>query len=70
MKWGKPRDSTPSRFLFELTGRAENAQSAKSVRPPRAKNKPHAEKQPRKTNGQTQSRRRASESAAPRPKKP
>ncbi len=24
MKWGKPRDSIPSRFLFELIGQAEN----------------------------------------------
>jgi DNA helicase-2/ATP-dependent DNA helicase PcrA len=27
-KWGKPRDSDPSRFLFELTGQAENPQEA------------------------------------------
>jgi DNA helicase II / ATP-dependent DNA helicase PcrA len=27
MKWGKPRASTPSRFLFELTGKAENSAS-------------------------------------------
>jgi len=25
MKWGKPRDSIPSRFLFEITGQAEKA---------------------------------------------
>jgi DNA helicase-2/ATP-dependent DNA helicase PcrA len=24
MKWGKPRDTIPSRFLYELTGRADN----------------------------------------------
>ncbi|MFO0905589.1 MAG: UvrD-helicase domain-containing protein [Pirellulales bacterium] len=24
MKWGKPRDTIPSRFLFEITGQAEN----------------------------------------------
>ena len=24
MKWGKPRDTIPSRFLFEVTGQAEN----------------------------------------------
>lgn len=24
MKWGKPRDTIPSRFLYELTGQAEN----------------------------------------------
>jgi DNA helicase-2/ATP-dependent DNA helicase PcrA len=27
-KWGKPRPSDPSRFLFELTGQAENPQEA------------------------------------------
>ena len=27
-KWGKPRDSFPSRFLFELTGQAENPHQA------------------------------------------
>jgi len=26
MKWGKPRESIPSRFLYEITGRAEKAQ--------------------------------------------
>ena len=25
MKWGKPRDTIPSRFLFEILGKAENA---------------------------------------------
>lgn len=25
MKWGKPRDTVPSRFLFEMTGQAEKA---------------------------------------------
>jgi ATP-dependent DNA helicase UvrD/PcrA len=33
MKWGKPRDTTPSRFLFELIGQAEKAAGAR--RPPR-----------------------------------
>ncbi|MCU0874809.1 MAG: UvrD-helicase domain-containing protein [Pirellulaceae bacterium] len=27
MKWGKPRDSIPSRFLYEMTGRAESSQA-------------------------------------------
>jgi DNA helicase-2/ATP-dependent DNA helicase PcrA len=27
MKWGKPRDTLPSRFLYELTGRADNPQA-------------------------------------------
>ncbi len=26
MKWGKPRDTIPSRFLYELTGQADNPQ--------------------------------------------
>jgi DNA helicase-2/ATP-dependent DNA helicase PcrA len=26
-KWGKPRDTVPSRFLYEMTGQAENAKS-------------------------------------------
>jgi DNA helicase-2/ATP-dependent DNA helicase PcrA len=30
MKWGKPRPSTPSRFLFELTGQADKARWAAS----------------------------------------
>jgi DNA helicase-2/ATP-dependent DNA helicase PcrA len=25
MKWGKPRDTIPSRFLFEITGQADQA---------------------------------------------
>jgi DNA helicase II / ATP-dependent DNA helicase PcrA len=29
MKWGKPRDTTPSRFLFELIGQAEKATGAR-----------------------------------------
>ena len=24
MKWGKPRETIPSRFLFEMTGQAES----------------------------------------------
>jgi DNA helicase-2/ATP-dependent DNA helicase PcrA len=29
MKWGKPRDSVPSRFLYEIMGQAEKAPGAK-----------------------------------------
>jgi DNA helicase-2/ATP-dependent DNA helicase PcrA len=39
MKWGKPRASTPSRFLFELTGKAENPASAGTNK---GRAKPHA----------------------------
>lgn len=28
-KWGKPRETTPSRFLYEMTGQAENAHKPK-----------------------------------------
>jgi DNA helicase-2/ATP-dependent DNA helicase PcrA len=38
MKWGKLRDSTPSRFLFELTGQAERAGTRRS-RPKAASNR-------------------------------
>jgi DNA helicase-2/ATP-dependent DNA helicase PcrA len=33
MKWGKPRDSVPSRFLFEITGAAERPQQKRAARP-------------------------------------
>jgi DNA helicase-2/ATP-dependent DNA helicase PcrA len=33
MKWGKPRDTVPSRFLFEITGQADKA----NTRPPKPK---------------------------------
>lgn len=42
MKWGKPRSSIPSRFLFELTGQAENAREAAS----RARKLPHPTTRP------------------------
>jgi DNA helicase-2/ATP-dependent DNA helicase PcrA len=35
MKWGKPRETIPSRFLFEITGQADQAHDA--VKPPRAR---------------------------------
>jgi DNA helicase-2/ATP-dependent DNA helicase PcrA len=36
-KWGKPRDSVPSRFLYEMTGQADNAR-----RPAQKGSTPHA----------------------------
>jgi DNA helicase-2/ATP-dependent DNA helicase PcrA len=38
-KWGKPRETIPSRFLYEMTGQAEKAPTAKraAVRPSRAR---------------------------------
>jgi DNA helicase II / ATP-dependent DNA helicase PcrA len=32
MKWGKPRDTIPSRFLFEITGQAESPRAVAAVR--------------------------------------
>jgi DNA helicase II / ATP-dependent DNA helicase PcrA len=34
LKWGKPRDTIPSRFLYEVTGQAEKAAA---VRKPHSK---------------------------------
>ncbi len=31
-KWGKPRETVPSRFLYEMTGQAENARKMKEAR--------------------------------------
>ena len=47
-KWGKPRETIPSRFLYEITGQADNPNyhAAIAGRPPRAK-KPAGE-HPRK----------------------
>jgi DNA helicase-2/ATP-dependent DNA helicase PcrA len=38
-KWGKPRETVPSRFLYEMTGQAENAAKARkaALEKPRAK---------------------------------
>jgi DNA helicase-2/ATP-dependent DNA helicase PcrA len=32
MKWGKPRPTFPSRFLYEMTGRADNPRSSRTAR--------------------------------------
>ncbi len=37
MKWGKSRQTIPSRFLYELTGQAEKTQTAKPTKHPRKK---------------------------------
>ena len=44
MKWGKPRPSTPSRFLYELSGQAENPQDIPRPRTdsPEPTRQPHA----------------------------
>jgi DNA helicase II / ATP-dependent DNA helicase PcrA len=44
MKWGKPRDSTPSRFLFEVTGQSQSAPPSKPKPTTSKSNKPHARK--------------------------
>ncbi len=36
MKWGKPRESIPSRFLFELTGQADSSKSPRRRADPAA----------------------------------
>src|SRR5690606_12367677 len=33
MKWGKPRDTQPSRFLFEIMGQADNPHARGSAGP-------------------------------------
>jgi DNA helicase-2/ATP-dependent DNA helicase PcrA len=33
LKWGKPRDTIPSRFLYEISGQAERAPSSRPPRP-------------------------------------
>jgi DNA helicase-2/ATP-dependent DNA helicase PcrA len=37
LKWGKPRDTIPSRFLYEIMGQAEKAPAARPSHTP----KPH-----------------------------
>lgn len=32
-KWGKPRETIPSRFLYEMTGKAENVRQSRTPRP-------------------------------------
>jgi DNA helicase-2/ATP-dependent DNA helicase PcrA len=45
-KWGKPRDTVPSRFLYEMTGQAENAH-----KPRRAGDKAQSAGKPNRTRG-------------------
>ncbi len=42
-KWGKPRPTVPSRFLYEITGQADNPHYAAAVRgaPPSTASRPH-----------------------------
>jgi DNA helicase-2/ATP-dependent DNA helicase PcrA len=39
-KWGKPRETVPSRFLFEMTGQADNRTARPKVPPPKGKTSP------------------------------
>lgn len=51
MKWGKPRDSTPSRFLYEIIGQAEKAHGgSKHVKVTRVPGRPPARQQPKTGN--------------------
>jgi len=47
-KWGKPRPTIPSRYLFELMGQADNAIHASRVEAPHAK-KRATQKSPSRT---------------------
>ena len=53
MKWGKPKDSIPSRFLYEMTGKADNPH-----RPPTPK-RPSAKKSPTKVTAASKPRRKS-----------
>jgi ATP-dependent DNA helicase UvrD/PcrA len=44
LKWGKPRDTIPSRFLYEIMGQAEKAAAARPATP-----KPHGTKRGSRT---------------------
>jgi DNA helicase-2/ATP-dependent DNA helicase PcrA len=47
-KWGKPRESKPSRFLFEMTGQADNPRSPTAA-PAAKRAKQSSRRPPRKT---------------------
>jgi DNA helicase-2/ATP-dependent DNA helicase PcrA len=42
LKWGKPRDTIPSRFLYEITGQAEKAVSARPLTERRSQRQPRS----------------------------
>jgi ATP-dependent DNA helicase UvrD/PcrA len=44
LKWGKPRDTIPSRFLYEIMGQAEKAPNSRSHAP-----RPHSTEKARRT---------------------
>ncbi len=49
MKWGKARPTHPSRFLFELSGKADNPRRPSrgpTIKPPRGQKKPAAKPRP------------------------
>ncbi len=62
-KWGKARETVPSRFLYEITGQADNPNylAAAAGRPPRKKKKTAA-----KPSGKATARKKA----IPKPKRP
>lgn len=55
MKWGKPRDTIPSRFLYEMTGQADNpheiAKRQQAIRDARRKKNQRGSKPPRRSPG-------------------
>src|SRR5436190_15892431 len=43
-KWGRSKPTIPSRFLFELTGKADNAQAMAALKRSREEHRPRPEK--------------------------
>jgi DNA helicase-2/ATP-dependent DNA helicase PcrA len=80
MKWGKPRPTIPSRFLFELMGKADNPQAIAALRAareqiggsgegPQPKGKPKGKSAARRKGSRTTKRPGGSSSGKhPRPK--
>jgi DNA helicase-2/ATP-dependent DNA helicase PcrA len=52
-KWGKPRETIPSRFLFEMTGQPDSRTARPKVPPPKGKGQPrrHGEHGGKKSRG-------------------
>ncbi len=68
MKWGKPRDTIPSRFLFEVTGQAENFAAVAAAKKEAERRANAAER--RGSAGGKPSSQRSSPSTRPKGKRP
>jgi DNA helicase-2/ATP-dependent DNA helicase PcrA len=55
-KWGKPRETIPSRFLFEMTGKADNRVARPKAAPPKPKGSSRPAKRPAGPKGGKRSR--------------